>query len=167
MAELRSAALDEVPAPDFADVQVVAIPAGRRSLPADPAVWARAVFDVRSAPWPVVALLAVRQAVVGLVGIPRADRDVFAVAEVRAGEALIRADDVHLDFRVGVSVDLDARLLRVVTAVRLHGWRGRVYFVPVSLAHGPITRAMARRAARRIARGRPALLRLVARRRDG
>jgi len=39
----------------------------------------------------------------------------------------------------------------VTTAVWLHGWRGRLYFAPVSVLHDPITRSMMRRAVRRTA----------------
>lgn len=66
-------------------------------------------------------------------------------------EALIVADERHLDFRVAVGVDSRANLLRVTTVVRLHGWRGKVYFAPVRLLHGPVVQAMLRRAIRRLA----------------
>lgn len=153
MAQLTSMALDEIPQPFFADVQVVVIPQGRVPLPEDPATWARAVFDLGSGPWWVRAVLALRRPVAAVLRIPKDDGEVFAVAEVADGEALIRGDAVHLDFRVGVAADLDRRLLRVVTAVRVHGWRGRLYFAPVSIAHGPLTRVIAAHAARRVARG--------------
>lgn len=145
----RSAALADLPAPDFADVCIVAIAPAAVALPTDPAYWARAVFDPRSAPRWVQVLFAVRQLAVRLVGIPPGDTAMFDVAEVVGDEAVIRADDVHLDFRCGVGIDAQARLLRVTTAVRLKGWRGRLYFVPVSVLHGPVTRAMATNAVRR------------------
>lgn len=97
-----------------------------------------------------VALLALRQALVGLIGIPRADpQAIFAVARVEGEEALIDADDLHLRFCCGVAVDPDRSLLRVTTTVRLKGWRGRVYFAPVSLLHAPIVRSMMIKAVRR------------------
>ncbi|MBA2695284.1 MAG: DUF2867 domain-containing protein [Actinobacteria bacterium] len=54
-----------------------------------------------------------------------------------------------MTFRCGGGVDHAAGLLRVTTAVWLHGRRGRIYFAPVSVLHDPVTRAMMRRAVRR------------------
>ena len=72
----------------------------------------------------------------------------FGSAEVIGEEALIAVDDTHLDFRAAVGVDSERSLLRVTTAVRFNGWQGRLYFVPVGLLHGPVTRAMMHRAVR-------------------
>ena len=127
---LVSSALTEMPVPDFADVVVVALPSGLGPLVADPARWARAIFSPAAAPVWVKALFALRGGLVGLIGVRCAPSDGFEVAEVAGGEALIRADDRHLAFRCGVAVDHERRLLRVTTAVRLHGWRGRCCFAP-------------------------------------
>lgn len=143
---LVSLAFRDIPEPDWADVVVVTLPAGADN---DPAEWAQAVFDIRALPAWVLALLGLRQLLVGLIGVDRGAADVFAVREVSGEEALIAADDRHLDFRAGVAVDTDAGLLRCVTAVRLKGWRGQVYFAPIRLLHDPITRAMMRAAVRR------------------
>ncbi len=145
-----SLALDEIRRPDFADVQIVALPAEHDP---DPRVWAARVFDVRSAPGWVLALMGLRQALVGLIGVERGDQSAFDVARVEGDEALIDTDDRHLRFCCGVAVDTERRLLRVTTAVGLKGWRGRLYFAPVALVHGPVTRAMMLRAVRRTARG--------------
>ena len=75
---------------------------------------------------------------------------VFAVRRVEGGEALMVASDRHLDFACGVEVDAGRRLVRVTTAVRLHGWRGRLSFAPVGLVHPVVVRSMLRRAARRL-----------------
>jgi len=131
---------------DFADVHLVPIPP---SAPDDPAWWATRIFDTTSLPG-VAALLKVRQAVVGLIGIERESDNVFAVHEVVGGEALILREASHLDFRVGVAVT--DGVLRVTTAVTLHGWRGRLYWSVTRLFHGPLTEAMMRRAARQVAR---------------
>ena len=64
---------------------------------------------------------------------------------------LIAADDTHLDFRCAVAVDRSARLVRVTTTVRLHGWRGRVYFAPVRLLHPVVIQAMVQKAGKRLA----------------
>ncbi len=144
-----SLALRDVPAPDFADAVIAALPAG---APTDPAVWAEAIFSPAAMPRWVLAALAVRQGLVPLLRIPAAPRGAFAVDEVVGQEALIAHDDVHLDFRCGVAVDADARLVRVTTAVRLHGWRGRLYFGVVQPVHPLVVTAMLRRAARRLGR---------------
>ena len=145
-----SLALAGRPAPDWADVVVEPVPEGIRPAPTDPARWAAEVFAVGSAPAAVVALMAVRQAVVPLIGVAPAPRSVFAVDRVEGDEALIVHDDRHLDFQAGVGFDPESRLLRVTTAVWLKGWRGRLYFAPVSVLHDPVTRSMMRRAVRRV-----------------
>ncbi len=143
---LTSAALEHDRPPDWADVVIVPLPPGDT---AGPAAWAERVFSIRNTPKPVLALMALRQLVVPLIGVAPARADVFAVHSVLGQEALIGASDRHLDFRCGVGVDHEAGLLRVTTAVWLHGWRGRLYFAPVALVHDPVTRAMMRRAVRR------------------
>jgi hypothetical protein len=147
-----SLALRDIPVPDHADVMIVPLPARATT---DPRVWAETVFSPVSMPRWVRGLFAVRQALVGLIGIDKGSSDVFAVAEVSGQEALIVADERHLDFRAAVAVDLMTRTVRVTTTVRLHGWRGRVYFAPVSLVHGAVTTALLRGAARRLGQGAP------------
>lgn len=143
----RSLALQSIPKPDYADVIVLPVPDGAS---ADPRVWAEELFSLNSMPGWVKALMGLRQAVVGLVGISRAPTGVFDIGEVSGEEALISADDTHLDFRCGVAYDAGARLLRVTTAVRLNGWRGRLYFVPVRLLHPLVVHAMMARTIRRL-----------------
>ena len=140
-----SLALRDIPRPDFAEATIVAIaPSGS----VDPAAWARRIFDARTIPRWVVAALGLRQLVVPLVGIARAPRDVFRIHEVHDDEVLIVADDTHLDFRCAIAVDEGMRLLRVTTTVRLHGWRGRLYFWPVRIAHPVVMRSMIAAAAK-------------------
>lgn len=62
--QLHSLALDAIPQPDFADVQIVRLPPGADP---DPRVWAGRVFDPANAPAWVAGLMGVRQAVVGVV----------------------------------------------------------------------------------------------------
>lgn len=142
----RSLALDRIPRPDFADVQVVTLPPGADP---DPRVWAERVFDLRNGPAWVAALMVVRQALVGLIGVSPGDLSAFAVQQVVGEEAVIDTDDRHLRFCCGVAVDAQRSLLRVTTVVRLKGWRGRVYFAPVAAVHGPVVRAMMIKAAGR------------------
>ena len=141
----------DIPRPAWADVVVVPLPPRATR---DPEVWAREVFSMRHVPLWVKGLFALRQGLVGLIGVDPAGHDLFAIRSVNGEEALLAADDRHLDFRVGVGVDAGLNLVRVTTAVRLHGWRGTLYFIPVRLVHGPIVRAMLARTARRLGRRR-------------
>lgn len=148
-----SLALRDQPPPDWADVVIVPLPpdldgAGVINV----AEWTREVFSVGSAPAPVKALMGLRQLLVPLIGVAQGTPDVFRVQEVEGDEALVLAKETHLDFRAAVGIDRENRLLRMTTAVWLHGWRGRVYFAPVSVLHDPISRAMMHRAVRRVAR---------------
>ena len=54
-------------------------------------------------------------------------------------------------FRVGVGVDAQGGLVRVTTVVRLKGWRGRLYFLPVRLLHSMVVHALLRAACQRLA----------------
>ena len=149
MPEARwSLALRDIPTPDYADAIIAPLPA---STPTDPAVWASRLFSLRTMPRWVMGALAVRQVLVPLLGIPRAADDVFAIREQHEDEVLLGADDRHLDFRCAVAVDPAARLIRVTTTVRLHGWRGQAYFLPVRVLHPLVLRAMIRSAGQSLA----------------
>lgn len=141
--DYRSLALDELAVVDASDVQTTSLPQG---APRDPAWWVRQIFSIESTPPWVKALFALRQALVPLVGIDRGSRDAFDVDRVEGDEALVVTRERHLDFVFGVRVDQDARLVVATTAVQLHGWRGRLYWVPVSRLHGPVLRSMLARA---------------------
>ena len=143
-----SLALRDIPTPDYADAIIVPLPPG---TPTDPAAWAHRLFSLRTMPHWVVGALAARHVLVPMLGIPKAATDVFAIREQHDDEVLLAADDRHLDFRCAVAVDRAARLLRVTTAVRLHGGRGRVYFLPVRVLHPFVVRAMIRAAGRALA----------------
>lgn len=140
-----SLALADLPAPDYAEVQVYPLPPGSST---DPRWWAEAVFSAQ-VPVVVRALMSLRQALVPLLGLRPSPADTFVVREAVGQEVLISADEKHLDFRCAVGVDPTARLLRLTTAVRLHGWRGRLYFGVVRLVHPEIQRAMVLSAIRR------------------
>lgn len=99
-------------------------------------------------PWWVNALMGLRAALVPLIGLRSAPEGVFEVTEVVGDEALMVFDDDHLEFRCAVGVDRGAGLVRLTTVVRLHGWRGHVYFTPVSLLHPLVVNAMLRRTRR-------------------
>lgn len=145
---MRSLAIDACPDADIIDVQGVRLPSG---APDDARWWLRQVFTFRSAPLPVIALMAVRQATAWVVGASRGRRadDVFAPIADDGHEVMAFEPDRHLDFWAAVAVD--DGLLRVTTVVRLHGWRGRLYWLPVGALHGPVLRSMMRRAVARAA----------------
>jgi uncharacterized protein DUF2867 len=136
---------DALPGVDFVDAYAVRL---RPGMPADPAIWAAAIFD--DPPRWVRALLVAREAVVGLVGIERAGRSAFAVRARTDTEAQVGVDAGHLDFRAVVSVE-PARVV-VTTLVRRHNGRGRAYFGLVRRIHPAVVRAMLTRAATRLSR---------------
>lgn len=132
---------------DHRDVQRERVPPG---LILAPDAWAAEIFAVAGAPLPVRTLFALRQALVPLIGVARTADDPFTVREVCDGQALMVAAERHLTFWCSVRTAPGA--LEMATAVRLNGWRGRVYWLPVGILHGPVTRAMLRRAVARRAR---------------
>lgn len=140
---LLAAALPQV---DFADAHAVARAA---DAPDDPQVWADAIFH-DPPPW-VLALLGLRQALVGLVGIERGGRSSFATVARDDNEVLLGTDAGHLDFRVSILVE---SRVTVSTVVRLRNRRGRLYFGVVRPLHPIVVRSMLARAASRLSFGR-------------
>jgi hypothetical protein len=138
-------ATDVLPQADFVDAYAVRL---RPGMSTDPVEWASAIFD--SPPRWVRALLAARQALVGLMGIERGDRSTFAVRDRTATEVVVGADARHLDFR-GV-VALEPTRVVVTTVVRQHNRRGRAYFLVVRRIHPAVVKAMLTRAATRLSR---------------
>lgn len=137
---------DALPRVDFTDAwQLPRHPA----MPADPAIWAA---EVLRPPASVRALMAVRQAVVGLVGIKRAPGGTggaFPETARDEEEIVLGMDDDHLDFRLAVLTAGGA--VTLTTVVTLHNRRGRLYFAVVRRLHPMVVRAMLRRAHRQLA----------------
>lgn len=129
---------------DWSDAHAVECRPGQ---PTDPQVWADAVF--RDPPQWVAALLGVREALVGLVGIARGGSSSFDTLARTEREVLLGTDERHLDFRASVLREADRVVLS--TVVTLHNARGRAYFALVRPVHQVIVQAMLRRAARRLA----------------
>jgi hypothetical protein len=136
---------DVLPEADFVDAFAVRL---RPGMPTDPERWAAAIFD--SPPGWVRALLAAREAAVGLVGIDRGGRSAFALRASTASEAVVGTDARHLDFRAVVAVEPTRVVL--TTVVRLHNRRGRAYFALVRRVHPAVVTAMLTRAATRLSR---------------
>ena len=146
---MRSLAIDACPDADVIDVQVVRLSPG---LPDDARWWLTQLFAFRSAPLPVVGLMALRQATAWAVGasVRRTGEEVFAADAGDENEVVAHESDRHLEFWAAVAV-ADG-LLQVTTVVKLHGWRGRLYWLPVGALHGPVLRSMMRRAVARATR---------------
>lgn len=132
-----------LPRVDFADAYAIAC---RPVMPVDPQAWADAIF--RDPPRWVVAVLGLREALVGLVGIARGGASSFETPARRTDEVLLGTDERHLDFRVSVLREADRVV--VSTLVQLHNARGRAYFALVRKAHPVVVRAMLTRAAHRL-----------------
>ncbi|WP_219415011.1 DUF2867 domain-containing protein [Pseudonocardia nigra] len=139
---LLAGALERV---DWADAYAVVCHPG---MPTDPQAWADAIF--RDPPRWVVALLGLRQAVVGLVGIERDDGTAFDTLARTDDEVLLGTDAGHLDFRASVRREPDRVVLS--TVVQVHNARGRAYSALVRRVHPVVVRAMLTRAARRLSR---------------
>jgi Protein of unknown function (DUF2867) len=134
-----------LPRVDWADAY--AVPA-RPGTPVDPQVWADAVF--RDPPRWVFALLGLREALVGFVGIDRGGASSFDTVARADDEVLLGTDERHLDFRASVRRE-PARVV-LTTVVRVHNTRGRAYSALVRRVHPAIVRAMLTRAAHRLSR---------------
>ncbi|PFG18426.1 uncharacterized protein DUF2867 [Propionicimonas paludicola] len=136
-------ALARTPGFDYADAQLIELPTDTNR---DPAVWAERIFSHESWPMALRALMVIRNAIVPLFGIRRETGQGTLVSEVIDGEALIENRDKHLDFRIGTTISDD--VLCIVTVVKLHGWLGRLYFLPVRVLHPVVAETMLRRVVR-------------------
>ncbi|WP_329239693.1 DUF2867 domain-containing protein [Actinoallomurus sp. NBC_01490] len=126
-----------IPRPDFAATTTVSA-ANAADHTAER--WAREIFSVPALPAWVKALFAGREVAAKLLRLPPGDPAMLAVDRVVDGEAVIDTDDRHLRFVA--TVRITPGLVHVTTAVRLKGWRGKLYFAPVRLLHDTVTRAM-------------------------
>ena len=136
--------LGALPRVDWADAYAVGDVDG---LPDDPQAWADAVF--RGPPTWVGALLALREALVGVVGIERAGSRAFDTVARTETEVLLGIDQGHLDFRASVRREPDRVV--VTTVVQVHNRRGRAYSSVVRRLHPTVVRTMLTRARARLA----------------
>lgn len=118
---------------------------------------ARAMFE--HPPGWVSALMAMRDAVVGRLGL-KTSRDateaagerksgIFPVLTEMPNEVVLGLDDKHLDFRIWISVQAmegGGTSIWVSTLVRLHGWPGRLYLFLIMPFHKLLSRGMLERA---------------------
>ncbi|ANP53019.1 hypothetical protein J2Z21_000611 [Streptomyces griseochromogenes] len=77
----------------------------------------------------------------------------FPVVGREGGEVLLGEDAGHLDFRA--SIHVDDRQATLSTVVRIHNWRGRLYWAVVKRFHPFMARTMLRRVHRRLALAAP------------
>ncbi|MCZ0991551.1 DUF2867 domain-containing protein [Streptomyces diastatochromogenes] len=77
----------------------------------------------------------------------------FPVVGREGGEVLLGEDAGHLDFRA--SIHVDDRQVTLSTVVRIHNWRGRLYWAVVKRVHPFMARTMLRRIHRRLALAAP------------
>lgn len=125
---------------DYVDAFEVSRPPGTSD---DPQVWSNALFH--SAPRWVGGLMAVRQALVGLIGIERGSGEVFDTTARTANEVLLGVDQNHLGFRASVLVEPDRVVLS--TVVDVFNRRGVAYWALVQRVHPFVIRAALNRAA--------------------
>jgi len=143
-----------LPRVDWSDAYAVACPV---DAPADPQVWADAIFH--NAPRWVRELLAVRQATVALVGIDQGRPNTFDTLTRTDHEVLLGTDQRRLSFRASgltqvcaasrgdIPRPLQRGRVTLSTVVQVHNRRGRAYSTLVRAFHPIIVRAVLARAA--------------------
>ena len=138
-----SLALADISDPDYTQVWIDVLPA---HATADPAAWARNLFSRSALPrWLAGAI------VVGAALRPRRRRcEVFDVRRVEGEEALVCVDARRVDMRVGIGVDEERALVRVVTAMRFKGRGARLWSLPLRLSLAVLMRGMIARARREL-----------------
>jgi hypothetical protein len=136
-----SLALVDIADPDYTQVWVDVLPA---HASADPSAWARNLLSISALPrWIALALA-------GLAALRHrpAHCDRLAVTRVEGDEALVAVDARRMDVRVGVGVDEQNSLVRVVAAMRFKGTGGRLASLPVRAGLALLARGMIARARR-------------------
>jgi hypothetical protein len=139
-----SLALAEITDPDYTHVAVDVLPA---HATADPAAWARNLFSLSSLPRALSWTLRARLLLNTQLGRPRWCT-AFQVDHVSGDEALVAMNGRLLDLRVGVGVDEDAALVRVITAVRFKGAYVQRWSWPLRAALPFVMRGMIERSRR-------------------
>lgn len=135
-----SQVLAEIRDPDDTFVAVDVLPA---HATADPEAWARRLLSPDALPRWIAGPLALGD----LVRRGRR-RSQFAVRRVQGDEALIALDTRMIDVRIGVGVDEDHALVRVVTALRYKGERSHLLAMPARMLIPLVLRGMIARTRR-------------------
>ena len=139
-----SLALAEITDPDYTHIAVDVLPA---HATADPSAWARHLFSLKSLPRAIGWALRARLLLNARLGPPRWC-EAFQVDQVAGDEALVAMNGRLLDLRVGIGVDEDAALVRVVTAVRFKGAHVQRWSWPARVALPFVMRGMIGRSRR-------------------
>ena len=139
-----SLALAEITDPDYTHIAVDVLPA---HATADPSAWARNLFSLKSLPRTLAWVMRARLLLIARLGPPRWC-EAFQVGQVAGDEALVAMDGRLIDLRVGIGVDEDAALVRVVTAVRFKGAHVQRWSWPVRAALPFVMRGMIGRSRR-------------------
>ncbi len=126
---------------DYSDAYDTPLPP---NSPTNPQFWVDRLFANPSKPLRLV--LTARDRLVGPAGLKKSGGTPFPETSRSANEVVLGLDDLHLDFRLGVHVA--NQRLTMSTAVRFHNGFGRLYFLPVRLAHPLIVRRMLTNATR-------------------
>lgn len=138
-----SLALADISDPDYTHVWLDVLPA---HATADPAAWARNLFSKAALPrW-----LAGVVVVASVLRVQPWRCDVFAVRRVEGDEALVSVDARRVDMRVGVGIDEERALVRVVTAMRFKGRGARLTSLPLRLSLAVLMRGMIARSRREL-----------------
>lgn len=130
-----------LPGFQFADAYAVAKPPGMDAITATRTVFA-------ATPSWIAVLMALRDKLVGPLGLKAAPPGGFPVIRESAEEVLLGFDDSHLDFRIAVTTGADGASnpqVVVTTIVRTHNRFGRTYLALVMPFHRIIARRMAER----------------------
>lgn len=138
-----SAALRDIPIPDYCDVVLVPT---RGVAETDPRVWAEAIFSHENTPLGARGARALRDEAIRLFDMVPPPEKEYVTDEVIGSEALIRDDSAHLKVRIGVALLPGGSLLQVTTAVKYRSLRGRLAFAPKRLTHAAAVNTLARRA---------------------
>jgi hypothetical protein len=146
---------------NLADAYSIELPPGAST---NPELLARFIFS-HQAPW-VGTLMAVRDAVVGRVGLKTARQltsleaqgktgrlGIFKIYDTSPTEVVFGEDDKHLDFRLSVLCSSQPlpegkRHLTLSTVVHCHNRLGRLYILVIAPFHRLVVQSSLRRAAR-------------------
>jgi uncharacterized protein DUF2867 len=146
---------------NLADAYSIELPPGAST---NPELLARFIFS-QQAPW-VSSLLAVRDALVGTLGLKTAEQltslgaesksgrlGIFKIYETSPSEVILGEDDKHLDFRLSVLCSNQLSLggkrhLTLSTVVHCHNLLGRLYIFVIAPFHRLVVQSSLRRAAR-------------------
>jgi hypothetical protein len=122
-----------LPGHDFADAFTMEVPEGSdaRQL---------AALAFAQGPRWAKTLLALRNRIVGVMGLKGASTGGFPVIRESADDVLMGFDDRHLDFRIAVTVR--GRQATITTVVRTHNLGGRTYLRVVMPFHRRIAPSM-------------------------